>query len=217
MRYFLYATFLMILLAWHFFIPPLPLWQWFRGTTSEIRVLKLESVSLKAQLLALQQEKTLHERSTSQLLAAAIYSTYPFNDRHLFTIAAGSTLGVREGLAVLVEKNVLLGRITKTFTDYSEATSVFSPDWRLPVKIGDGGINGLLAGGPDPKITLIASDKKVAVGDLVYAASKEVPYGYVIGTIRSIQQTSGSFFNEAELTMPYTFNDLNYILIRLSH
>lgn len=215
MRFFSYLLTLVTIIACYFFIPRLPLWQWFRGAASEVASLQLENASLRAQLIEAERHASLYDQNTDEVRAVPIYSTYPFSDRHMFTIAAGSATGIREGAAVLAKNNILLGRVTKAFVDHSEVTSIFSPDWQLSVKIGPKEINGLLAGGPDPKVTLVASDKKIAVGDHVYATSREVPYGYMIGTIRLIRQTPGSFFHEAELTLPYEFNDLDRVLVHV--
>lgn len=201
------------------FLPQLPLWSWFHQSPSDYDKLLLENEGLKAELLSLilrqAQDKSLKENN-NKYLVAKIYSTYPFNDKNIFTINVGNKDGIEEGDAVLAEKGILLGKIVKVFNNYSEVKSIFSPDWQLSVKIGEKGNDGLLMGDPDPQITMIIGDKEIKVGEDIYSASKEFAYGLKIGKVKTIKSGANSFFKESSIELPYKFNNLLEVLVTKS-
>ena len=190
----------------------MPVWRWINSNASEEQKLVLENESLKAQIKEL---GIRNNEFRDSYLVSKIYSTYPFNDKHIFTIAAGADQGLIESMPILAAKNILLGKIIRVFDNYSEVKSIFSPDWQMSVKIGDAGVDGLLVGGPNPKIIMIVSDKEISIGEEIYSTGKEFPYGLKIGRVRSVQIGTSSFFKEALIDMPYDFNNLQEIWIYL--
>lgn len=211
MRYLIFLLIIILIPLTYFYTPNFLLWSWF-GRAPRANDLVLENESLKAQLAELKVKNEEIKVEDGRYLVAKIYSTYPFNDRHLFTIAAGTSEEVKELMPVLAKKNILLGQVTKVFSSYSEVKSIFSPDWQIPVKIGDSGVDGLFMGGPNPKVTMIVNDKTINVGDDVYSVSKDFPYGLKVGEVASVG-SGGSFFKEVSLNLPYDFNNLASVLI----
>ena len=206
---------MILLAAGYFFLPHLPIWFWFHSAPSDYDKLVLENESLKAELMSLKFNSLKFKEDG--YLTAKIYSTYPFNDRNIFTVNVGKKDGVKEGSAVLADKGILLGKIIKIYDNYSEVKSIFSPDWQSSVKIGEKGYDGLLAGDPDPKVTMIVGDKAVAAGEDVYAAGKEFAYGLKIGKIKAMENGTSNFFKEASIEFPYQFNNLLEVLIDVAH
>lgn len=217
MRYLFPLVVLTLITGLFLYLPGAAIWQWFRlpvvESQKKLDLLTLENESLKAQLLELQ----LHSRNkvddqNHEYFLAKIYSTYPFNDRHLFTIAAGAD-ELKVGMPVVAEKNLLLGKVTNVYETYSEVTSIFSPTWQLPVKVGEKGDDGLFVGGPEPKVTMIVGDKDIHTGDTIYSASKDFPYGFKVGEIKNVVAGTSSFFKEATVLLPYDFNQLLEVLV----
>lgn len=59
------------------------------------------------------------------------------------------------------------------------------------------------------RVGMIPADRKIAPGDVLIAASKDVPYGLRIGVIASVApHTEGSVFQEAAVTLGYDLYDL---------
>lgn len=215
MRYLVFLPVIILFGAFYFYMPIIPVWGWINGRVSQEQQLILENESLKAQLAELLVKSEQLKVEDVNYVTAKIYSTYPFNDKHIFTIAAGADQKLSEFMPVLVAKNILLGKILKVFNNYSEVKSIFSPDWQMPVKIGGAGVDGLLIGGPNPKVTMIVSDKEISVGEEVYSTGKEFPHGLKIGKVRSVQVDTSSFFKEALIDLPYDFNNLQEVWIFL--
>ena len=217
MRFFLLALVIVLVFVFYFFSIQIPFWSLFHDDQSELEKLTLENGGLKAQVLSLSLKVSEFKglKENDKFIAAKIYSTYPFNDQHIFTVNVGAKDGIKKSMPVMVSKNLLLGRVIKVFSNYSEVESIFSPNWQLPVKIGKQGIDGLLAGGPTPRVTMVVNDKDIIIGDDIYSASKDFPYGLKIGAVKNIETSENNFFKEALVDFSYKFNNLLEVLINL--
>lgn len=146
--------------------------------------------------------------SSSSVITAKVFSTYPFNIKNQITINIGENQGVKKMMTATVGENILLGQIINVFENYSVIQTIFDPNFQLPVRIGDRQINALFQGGNEPKATLIEKNKSIKAGDIVYSASQEFPYGLKIGEISEIRETAAGVFKEAVIKMPFSMNEL---------
>jgi len=106
-----------------------------------------------------------------------------------------------------------LYQVIEVFERYSIARTIFDSNFQVPVRIGDREINGLLKGGDKIKISMIEKDKEIQVGDFVFTASAEFPYGMKLGEISEIEDFSGSAFKEAFLLPSISINELRNVLV----
>ena len=156
------------------------------------------------------------QSQNGKYLSAKIFSTYPFNTKSILIINAGSGQGIKESIPVTTGENILTGQIMEVYENYSRVRTVFDPLWQIPVRIGEKEIDGLLQGGPSPRVALIEKDKLIQVGDLVYSASENFPYGLKIGEVEEIKESaSGGAFKEAILKMPFNINELREVNVYL--
>lgn len=144
-----------------------------------------------------------------------IFSSYPFNNRGEISITAGARQGMIEGMSVTVDGRLLIGKVVKVFDNYSIVRTFFHSGWQIPVRVGQGEINALLEGGTTPQLTMIEKDKNFMTDEWVYSASQDFPYGLAIGKTRALSDSSTAVFKEAELDLPYNFNDLRILKILL--
>ncbi len=170
----------------------------------------LENQSLRAELLARKNDFPRHD---APLIAAKVYALYPLNDKSVVTIVGGASMGIREGAAVLAAKGIFLGQVVRVGNDWSEVRTVFDPTHDIPVRIGSSAVNGLLRGGASPVVTLIARVKPIVVGDPVYATSRDLPYGLVVGSVSEVRENPGAAFVEASLVLPYSLHDLSTVFV----
>ena len=167
----------------------------------QINELYLENQSLKSRLTA-----SLPEfRGDFKL--AKVYSSYPFNDKNEIAINLGSADGIKESWPVVLGSDIVLGEVKKVFERYSLVRTIFDPEWRLAVRIGENKINALLEGGVEPSLTTIDKNKVIKEGDFIYAVAKGFPYGALIGKVQNISSSPSSIFQEASLALPYNFNN----------
>jgi len=172
--------------------------------------LKLELEDLKAEIFKLRQ--LVDYRGDPKLLIAKIHSRRPFNDKDLLSINVGRAAGVKEKMAVTVASNLFLGIVEQVFDNYSLVKTIFTSGWQIPVRFGKRGLEALLVGGPDLRVTLIVRDQPVATGETIFLASKEFPYGLKVGEVEEIKEDPASgVFKEATVRIPYNFNDLTEV------
>jgi cell shape-determining protein MreC len=170
------------------------------GTLEELRS---ENEALRAELLlALKSAQSVHTEGHEYRLAK-VFSSYPFNNRGLIAVNAGARDGVHVGMPVTVGAGIFVGQIAEVFDSYATVRTVFDVDWQIPVKVGNDQSDALLVGGRDPHLAMIIREGTLSVGEVVYAALKDFPYGLTVGDVGTIRTKSGQALEEAELLLPY--------------
>ena len=183
--------------------------------------LKKDNQELKAQIFKLQQaEKYQQDLSSAniwlkqyQYKATKVLSTYPFNIKNTILMAIGINDGAKKEMPVVVSENILFGQVDEVFNQYSIVKTIFDSSFQIPVRIGETEIDGFLMGGDKIKISLIGKDKDVKVGDVVYSASLNFPYGLKIGEIKEVDDSSSSNFKEAIVSPSFSLNDLRNVYL----
>jgi cell shape-determining protein MreC len=179
----------------------------------DVQKLLLENQVLRAQLLAMSKRAYPVNESGEVRIVAKIYSSYPFNNRGLFSVNAGARDGVLLGAPVIARDAFFLGQIVEVSKRWSVARSIFDSGWELPVKVGADSVDALLVGGRTPHLTLIAREAAVEQGAQVFSSEKSAPYGLVIGEIALVRSEPARAFQDAALRVPYEVGDLTEIVI----
>jgi cell shape-determining protein MreC len=159
--------------------------------------LKKENLILKAELAKLSNlNNFLAQTSKRKIKPAFVYSYYPFNLKNEILINLGEKdeLTLEEAVVLPPQTQdqtqdlnfVLLGKIKKIYKNFSLVQTIFDPDFKLAVKIGQSQSDALLVGGPKPKLNLISKDAGINIGDIIYSAQSNLPYGLVVGEIKEI-------------------------------
>ena len=179
----------------------------------ELNALKSENQALKAQILELN-NKIIPLKSDAVI--GQVFSSYPFNNKNLLSINVGENQGIKELMPVTLEGYTLVGQISKVFKNYSLVKTIFSPDWQIPVRIGEKKIPALLVGGPNLKLTMIVNDKPNFENQPIFAASQDLPYGLNIGAVTDVQNNSDTgVFQEANIDLDYDFDNLTELSVLL--
>ncbi len=162
--------------------------------------------------------------ASNSFLAATVYSRYPFNLKNQLLLNAGSDRKVAEGAPVYVPpdggakgREILLGKIITVFAHESLVQTIFDSRFQTAVRVGATGINALLAGGAEPKLTLIAKSQIINAGDAVISAGSDFPYGTPVGTVGAVSISSDELFKEAVVVLPYDINALRTVDIDTSY
>jgi len=156
-------------------------------------------------------------RATSELGAstsvAGVYSRYPFNDRRLIVINLGERDGVKIGMPVLASEKVILGRITAVRHTQATVQTLFDPEWRESVAIGENLVKALLKGGLPPTLELIDREARIAEGASVFNLSPELPLHFFLGKVSGVRAVAGEPWQKAELQTPYDLDNLNQVFV----
>lgn len=175
-----------------------------------VQTLTSENEVLQAEVAQYQAIASELPQASSGTVRAMVYSRYPLNFRNEILIDAGGNDNVQEGKAVIFQ-GALIGVVIKVFPDSALVQTLFDTAFKMPVRIGSEGVDGLLAGGAYPKAISISKDATVAVGDVVYAAAPGIPYALPVGKIASIAVSSDNLFQEATLGFAYDINDIETV------
>ena len=176
---------------------------------AEYQALITENVALKAELkmFSALQNEVLHFKPDT--IHALVYGFNPFDTVNFLAITAGKNAGVEAKMPVLAN-GLFVGEIAKTAPDQSIVRTIFDHTFEMPVKIG-ARAKGLLKGGVQLQITLIAAEEKVAPGDPVYAASRDFPLGLPLGTLGGVTENAGEAWRSAPLKVPYELTAISAV------
>lgn len=179
---------------------------------SRVAKLELENKGLRSQKDMLSKGISF---SKTNAIIAKVHASYPFNNKNAITIAAGKSVGVEPGDAVFVSDGIFLGTVSRADDSWSEVSTVFDINRKLPVRIGGRGVPALLTGGNTIKVSMIDKSKEVAEGEAVYTASRDLPYGVTIGSLKNIRDNSVGAFKEADVEPPYSILDLSEVYVEI--
>jgi cell shape-determining protein MreC len=209
----IFLVFLIIFFMWGDFFLPIrhALLPSFFNIPSE-SVLKEESASLRIELEKLLSLKDKVSHFAPETVSAEVYSNYPFNDKGLLVITAGTRSGLKPKMAVVAD-GLLIGRIEEVHEYLSLVKTIFDSSFELSVKIGATGVNSLFKGGPNPQVSLISKDIDVKPGAGVISANKDLPYGLPVGEIADIHDESGEIWRTASLRIPYDPENLGAVSV----
>ena len=174
--------------------------------------LAAQNQTLAAQLAELQVIQQQIPVIAPNTVRAMVYSRYPLNYKGELLVEAGANEGIVAGKAVLFQ-GVLVGVVQKVFPDSALVTTVFDPSFKMPVRIGNAGIDALYQGGTNPQALSIDKKAKVSVGDIVVAAGSGIPYGVPIAQVAGLSASPNSLFNQATLTFAYDINSIQTVVI----
>jgi cell shape-determining protein MreC len=182
------------------------------ASAKDAQNLVAENDALKAQLATLQTVALELPTSTSNTVRAMVYSRYPMNFRNELLVNAGSNEDIAVGAAVTFQ-GMLLGQVNTVFSETSIVQTIFDNGFKMPVRIGAAGEDGLLQGGSDPIVGSITSNAAVVPGDIVYSAAPGIPYALPIAQVVATSTSADSLFEQASLSFPYDVNNVETVLI----
>lgn len=174
--------------------------------------LTAENEVLKAQLAELQSVAAELPGTSSDYLPAIVYSRYPMNFKNEMLVNAGANDGVVPGKAVVFQ-GIFIGTVEKVFPDSALVQTVFDGGFKMPVRVGAKGYDGLFTGGTLPKIASLAKTAGIVPGDIVYTAAPGIPYALPVAVVEGTSTSADALFEEAALGFAYDPNAIQAVLI----
>lgn len=178
------------------------------------RDLQIENVALKDAAVRTQQGESRSAGNT--YTEARVYSRYPFSDRKWIIIDKGSDSGIREGMPVLLQEGILVGRISAVHRTQSEVQTVFDPAWRSSSVVGASSTKSLFQGGNPPHLEFIPKDVVLMEGDAIRNVSPEYPIGLFLGNVKKMDSADGEVWKRAEVAPPYILEDVDRVRILIN-
>lgn len=149
----------------------------------------------------------------------------------LILIKGGSEDGILEGMPVITPEKILVGKISKTYGNFSKVTLISNKDFSFNVKILKGenpmpisssipdevGIYGLARGKGNFEIYLdkVLLSAELKEGDSIITASLggTFPEGILVGEIRKVKKSDLEPFQQAEISPFFALKDLGTLFI----
>jgi cell shape-determining protein MreC len=167
---------------------------------------------LKAELAKLTVIQNQLPTSPQTGIPAMVYSRYPFNFKSEFLVDVGAAEGVATGSAAVFQ-GIFIGQVKTVFANSALVQTVFDDNFKLPVRIGNNGYDGLLTGDPEPSVGSITKNASLEAGDIVYTAGAGMPYGLPVGEIAATSTSPDGLFEQASLGFAYDLNSIQTVII----
>jgi rod shape-determining protein MreC len=138
----------------------------------------------------------------------------------IFKINKGSKDGIEEGMVVITPEKLLVGKISKVYSNFSKVQVFTDKDFAFDVQISEKEITGLLKGEGNfkAKIQLIPREKEIQSGDkvLTSALGGKFPAGIFVGEIEKVEKSDISFYQEAEIKPAFDIEKIDYLFVILN-
>lgn len=194
---------------------------------TENRSLRLENQELLAQL---ETSRTLREENKLLREAVEIGLAEEFDlafaavtakdaTQDLIRIDKGSLDGLAEGMAVITERKVLIGKISEVQENSAAVLLISHKESSCDAEISGKDAEGLVTGRGGQKIylELIPRDKSIDKGDVIVSSSLGgvYPRGLLIGSIVEVQKDDVKPFQQAEAALFFKLRELKQVFIIL--
>lgn len=129
--------------------------------------------------------------------------------------------GLSDGLAVVDENGVLIGKIVETKESISKICLSVNPECSFAASVqNQNKTQGIVAGnlGLTIKMTFIPQLEKIFPGDIVITSGlgEKIPRGLVIGKISELKSEANEVWQEAIIDPPVNFNNLTVVSVILN-
>lgn len=175
---------------------------------AQLQALKKENESLRKAL-------ELDLKKDFQLALAEVIGKDILKDT--LVINKGLTDGILEGMPVINEGKVLIGKIADVSENFSNVILISNRESSFDVKIQAIEVNGLIKGKGDSQLflDLIPENQEIQEGDLITttALGGIFPKGILVGKIQKILRSDVKPFQQAEVSPLFNIAKLEIVLI----
>lgn len=132
-------------------------------------------------------------------------------------IDKGKNDGVSEGMPVITQQKVLVGKISEVYNDFSKVMLISNKKSSFDAKILDKDISGVIKGEGSFKalFDLLPRDKEIFYGDTVISTSMGgiFPAGLLVGQIKEVKRGDIDPFQKAEIEPFFNIEEINYLFL----
>ena len=132
-------------------------------------------------------------------------------------INRGERDGVLEGMTVITEQKVLLGRVGSVYDRFSEVVLISNKDSSFGARIPERDVDGIIRGRGSSGLSLdlIPRESEIFENDTVVTSvlGGVYPYGLLVGQVKTIKKSDVDPFQSAEIKPAFEINSLDYLFI----
>lgn len=184
---------------------------------SEIKVQIAQLRDVEAENNKLREELELAPKDKYDLEAALIVGKDLKKKEDIVYINKGRKNGIEENMAVVVEKGILMGRISKVLERSSEVELILNRDIQVNAEIQESEAKGIVHGeyGTAAVLDMIPQAMEIKSGDTVITSGLggKFPRGLLIGYTKEAMTTPDKLFQKSSLVLPVELNKLRMIWV----
>ena len=186
--------------------------------TLRSRIAELEGIKKENDIF--REELKLAPRGEYNLLPALIIGRESGGYSEVVYLNKGKQDGLRENMAILVGKGILVGRVIEVDKHTAKARLVTDKESRINAQLLNKNGSGLIKGefGTSMIMTMIPQTVKLEKGDTVVTSnlSNYFPEGLLIGYIEEITGSNDQLFQQATISSPVDFDNLHLVWVLLN-
>jgi rod shape-determining protein MreC len=175
----------------------------------ELEDLRKENDELRKQL-------ELLPRENYQMVAASIIGQNAVGANAWILIDRGEKQGIKKGMAVIVSKGSLVGRVEEVSAGAAKINLITNPDNIINAETSTGS-RGVTRGdfGLGVVLDMVVSTDQLNPGDRLFTSGigGDVPRGFFIGTIKEAFTSSDGLFNGATIIPAVDFSKLKFVFV----
>lgn len=186
-----------------------------------------ENLRLKSQLAQLKDVKSENEQLRKQidlgpvqkynLAAAVIVGRELSGQNDIYYIDKGRKDGIEEGMAVIIEDGIYIGKIIKTMQDQSQVELLLGKDSRTNVEVVESSEKGIIKGefGTSVVLDMIPQTTQLQSGDTIVTSglSGKIPRGLLVGYVKDVMPSSDQLFQKASVILPANINKIRIVSV----
>jgi len=162
-------------------------------------------------------EDNEYKKVMARVVAADNLLSQEINQSNIY-LNKGSSDGLREGMAVINEEGIIVGKILLLHENSAQLCLSINENCKLAARFsGQSQALGVAQGnlGLTIAMNLIPQDQNISEGDLVVSAGleKEIPAGLIIGRVNFISKQSNDIWQEASIEPLYNVNELDFLAV----
>ena len=181
----------------------------------EIKIAQLRDVEIENSKL--REELNLAPQDKYDLEAALIIGKDLKRGEDVIYISKGRKNGIEKNMVVVVEKGVLIGRVSRVLERSSEVELILNRDIQVNAEIQESEAKGIVHGeyGTAVVLDMIPQSMEIKSGDTVITSGLGgvFPRGLLIGYAKEVTITSDKLFQKTSLILPVELNKIRMIWV----
>ena len=165
----------------------------------------------------LREQLELLPRDKYALIAASILSMDEAGRGTWIEINKGEEAGIRSGMAVVVSRSILIGRVEEVYESRAKVMLLSNPKSAINVVSAQTGAKGVLKGeyGLGMIMDMVLQMDVLNKGDSIVTSGigSEMPRGLLVGGVQQTHPSEDHLFQQAVISSPVRFSALEHVFV----
>jgi rod shape-determining protein MreC len=157
------------------------------------------------------------QQSTLSLLPVEVLNSDPTGFSQTIVIDKGQVAGISVNQAVVVSPGILVGKISKIYSNSAEVVLITDPTVVVNAEVADSGARALIRGehGLGLSLDLVTQNDIIKAGDGVITSglSHDFPRGLLIGEVAAIRSSQTELFQKAFVSPAADLRSLKFLFV----